>query len=338
MAFVHFGIHSEFSITDSIVRIKQLVKHASGDNQVALALTDLSNLYATVKFYRACLSEGIKPIIGAEILMDNDSTSVMLLVSDQTGYKNLTQIVSYGFTDGQVLGKPIVPRDYVLTNSEGLIVLFTEKSDVGQAMLSSHPKKAQTLMENWRASFGDRLYLAVKRTGRNNEDRFIEQAIHLSNALNVPIIAHNDVRFLVADDFEAHEARVCIANSQVLGDPNRPRDYSPEQYLKTQAQMAQLFADIPAVIDNTLDLAKRCNVVLTLGINVLPEFPVPDGETTESFFRKTSQQGLERRLTKLYPPQKRGDDWADIRKPYDERLEFEINTILNMGFQDTFSL
>ena len=244
MAFVHFGIHSEFSITDSIVRIKQLVKHASGDNQVALALTDLSNLYATVKFYRACLSEGIKPIIGAEILMDNDSTSVMLLVSDQTGYKNLTQIVSYGFTDGQVLGKPIVPRDYVLTNSEGLIVLFTEKSDVGQAMLSSHPKKAQTLLENWRTSFSDRLYLAVKRTGRNNEDRFIEQAIRLSNSFDVPIIAHNDVRLLIADDFEAHEARVCIANSQVLGDPNRPRDYSPEQYLKTQAQMAQLFASI----------------------------------------------------------------------------------------------
>lgn len=336
MAFVHFGIHSEFSITDSIVRIKQLVKHASGDNQVALALTDLSNLYAAVKFYRACLSEGIKPIIGAEILMDNDSTSVMLLVSDQTGYKNLTQIVSYGFTDGQVLGKPIVPRDYILANSEGIIVLFTEKSDVGQAMLSSHPEKAQTLLENWQVNFGDRLYLAVKRTGRNNEDRFIEQAIHLSNALNVPIIAHNDVRFLVADDFEAHEARVCIANSQVLGDPNRPRDYSPEQYLKTQAQMAQLFADMPAVIDNTLDLAKRCNVVLTLGINVLPEFPVPDGETTESFFRQTSQQGLERRLTKLYPPEKRGDDWADIRKPYDERLEFEINTILNMGFPGYF--
>lgn len=336
MAFVHFGIHSEFSITDSIVRIKQLVKQASKDNQVALALTDLSNLYATVKFYRACLSEGIKPIIGSEILMDNADTSVMLLASDQTGYKNLTQIVSNGFTDGQVLGKPIVPRDYVFAHSEGVIVLFTEKSDVGQAMLSSHPEKAQTLLTDWQTHFGDRLYLAVKRTGRANEDRFIEQAIILSNALNLPMIAHNDVRFLVADDFEAHEARVCIANSQVLGDPNRPRDYSPEQYLKTQAQMTELFADIPAVIDNTLDLAKRCNVILTLGINVLPEFPIPEGDTIETFFRRTSQQGLENRLNKLYPIEKRGEDWADVRKPYDERLEFEINTILNMGFPGYF--
>lgn len=336
MAFVHFGIHSEFSITDSIVRIKALVKQATKDNQVALALTDLSNLYATVKFYKACLSEGIKPIIGSEILMDNDSTTVTLLASDQTGYKNLTQIVSYGFTDGQVMGKPIVPRDYILEHSDGVIVLFTEKSDVGQAMLSSHPEKVTTLLSEWQARFGDRLYLAIKRTGRANEDRFIEQAIHLSNAFHVPIIAHNDVRFLVADDFEAHEARVCIAGSYVLADPNRPRDYSPEQYLKTQAEMTELFADIPAVIDNTLDLAKRCNVILTLGKNVLPEYPIPEGETIDSFFRKTSQQGLENRLNKLYPPDKRDESWADVRRPYDERLEFEINTILNMGFPGYF--
>ena len=336
MAFVHLGIHSEFSITDSIVRIKGLVKAASSDHQIALALTDLSNLYATVKFYRACLDAGIKPIIGSEVYLENDHTTVTLLASNQQGYKNLTNIVSLGFTDGQVLGKPIIQRDWIFERSEGVIVLFTEKSDVGQAMLSSHTEKADALLAEWQAVFGDRVYLAVKRTQRPNEDRFIEQAIRLSNAYQIPMIAHNDVRFLTQDDFEAHEARVCIASSHVLGDPNRPRDYSPEQYLKTQAQMTELFSDIPAVIDNTIDLAKRCNVTLTLGINVLPEFPIPEGDTIETFFRRTSQDGLEKRLEKLYPPAQRGDDWAEVRKPYDERLEFEINTILSMGFPGYF--
>ncbi|WP_019518558.1 DNA polymerase III subunit alpha [Faucicola boevrei] len=336
MAFVHFGIHSEFSITDSIVRIKELVKTASKDGQLALALTDLSNLYATVKFYKACLGSGIKPIIGSEILLDDEHHSVMLLASDQQGYKNLTNIVSLGFTHGQVLGKPLIKRDWVFENHAGIIALLTEKSDVGQAMLSNHAKRADTLSQEWQNVFGDRLYFAVKRTNRANEDRFIEQAIRLSNAYNVPIIAHNDVRFLVKDDFEAHEARVCIANSQILADPNRPRAYSEEQYLKTQSQMADLFSDMPQVIDNTLDLAKRCNVILTLGKPVLPAFPIPPEDTIDTFFRKTSQEGLERRLEKLYPLESRDETWEKIRKPYDERLAFEINTILHMGFPGYF--
>ena len=152
----------------------------------------------------------------------------------------------------------------------------------------------------------------------------------------MPIIAHNDVRFLTEDDFEAHEARVCIANSQVLADPNRPRDYSSEQYLKTQDEMTALFSDMPAVIDNTLDLAKRCNVIIPMGHHDLPEFPIPEGDTIETFFRRTAQEGLEKRLEKLYPIEKRDDSWAEKRKPYDARLEFELTTILNMGFPGYF--
>ncbi len=336
MAFVHFGIHTEFSITDSIVRIKALVKAAKADNQLALAISDLSNLYATVKFYKACLDAGIKPIIGSEVWLENDSTTVTLLASNQIGYKNLTNIVSKGFVDGQVVGKPIIQRDWIFERSEGVIVLFTEKSDVGQAMLSGHPEKADSLLQQWQTTFADRVYFAIKRTQRANEDRFIEQAIRMSNAFDVPIIAHNDVRFLTEDDFEAHEARVCIANSQVLADPNRPRDYSSEQYLKTQDEMTALFSDMPAVIDNTLDLAKRCNVIIPMGHHDLPEFPIPEGDTIETFFRRTAQEGLEKRLEKLYPIDKRDDSWAEKRKPYDERLEFELTTILNMGFPGYF--
>ena len=336
MAFVHFGIHTEFSITDSIVRIKALVKAAKADNQLALAISDLSNLYATVKFYKACLDAGIKPIIGSEVWLENDSTTVTLLASNQVGYKNLTNIVSKGFVDGQVMGKPIIQRDWIFERSEGVIVLFTEKSDVGQAMLSAHPEKADSLLQQWQTTFADRVYFAIKRTQRANEDRFIEQAIRMSNAFDVPIIAHNDVRFLTEDDFEAHEARVCIANSQVLADPNRPRDYSPEQYLKTQDEMTALFSDMPAVIDNTLDLAKRCNVIIHMGHHDLPEFPIPEGDTIETFFRRTAQEGLEKRLEKLYPIEKRDDSWVEKRKPYDARLEFELTTILNMGFPGYF--
>jgi DNA polymerase-3 subunit alpha len=340
MAFVHLGIHSEYSITDSIVRIKPLVKAAAADNQRALALTDLSNLYATVKFYRACLGAGIKPIIGSEVIMDDEDSRLVLLAMDNEGYQNITRIVSLGFTEGRAdvanHGVPIVKRSHIFEHAAGVIVLFTEKSDVGQALVSSMPERADELLLEWQAQFADRLYFAIKRTNRAGEDAFTKAAIHAGAKHNLPIIAHNDVRFLEQDDFDAHEARVCIAGSYVLADPNRPQTYSDEQYLKTQAQMQQLFADIPQVIDNTSRLATRCNVTLTLGINVLPEFPVPEGETTESFFRAESQRGLDHRLEKLFPTDKRSDNWGDIRQKYDDRLEYELNIILSMGFPGYF--
>lgn len=340
MAFVHLGIHSEYSITDSIVRIKPLVKAAAADNQRALALTDLSNLYATVKFYRACLGAGIKPIIGSEVIMDDEDSRLVLLAMDNEGYQNITRIVSLGFTEGRANpanhGVPIVKRSHILEHAAGVIVLFTEKSDVGQALVSSMPERADELITEWQVQFDNRLYFAIKRTNRAGEDAFTKTAIHAGAKHNIPIIAHNDVRFLEQDDFDAHEARVCIAGSYVLADPNRPQTYSDEQYLKTQEQMQQLFADIPQVIDNTLRLATRCNVTLTLGINVLPEFPVPEGETTESFFRAESQRGLEQRLEKLFPTDKRSDNWDDIRQKYDDRLEYELNIILSMGFPGYF--
>ena len=340
MAFVHLGIHSEYSITDSIVRIKPLIKAAAADNQSALALTDLSNLYATVKFYRACLGAGIKPIIGSEIIMDNEDTRLVLLAMDNEGYQNITRIVSLGFTEGRAdaanHGVPVVERRHVLEHAAGVIVLFTEKSDVGQALVSSMPEKADELLTEWQAQFDDRLYFAIKRTNRSGEDAFIKAAIHAGAKHRIPIIAHNDVRFLEQDDFDAHEARVCIAGSYVLADPNRPRLYSDEQYLKTQQEMKALFADIPPVIDNTLRLATRCNVTLTLGINVLPEFPVPEGETIESFFRAESKRGLDRRLDRLFPVAERSDNWQEFRQKYDERLEYELEVILSMGFPGYF--
>lgn len=340
MAFVHFGVHSEFSITDSIIRIKALVAAAKADSQPALALTDLSNLFATVKFYRACLGAGIKPIIGAEVLTDDANHRVILLAMNNDGYKNLTRIVSFGFTDGlhydHSRGKPIVSTEQIFTHADGVITLLTEQSHVGQALMSNTPERADELIHAWQQRFSNRLYFAIKRTSRAGEDAYIQAVIHASHRHQLPIIAHNDVRFISQEDFDAHEVRVCIAGSYVLADPNRPKEYSDAQYLKTQKQMSDLFADLPTVIDNTISLAKRCNVILTLGENRLPDYPVPVGESIESFFRSESARGLDKRLDKLYPPISRGDDWADVRKPYDERLKHELDIILSMGFPGYF--
>lgn len=340
MAFVHFGVHSEFSITDSIIRIKALVAAAKADSQPALALTDLSNLFATVKFYRACLGAGIKPIIGAEVLTDDANHRVILLAMNNDGYKNLTRIVSFGFTDGlhydHSRGKPIVSTEQIFTHADGVIALLTEQSHVGQALMSNTPERADELIHAWQQRFSNRLYFAIKRTSRAGEDAYIQAVIHASHRHQFPIIAHNDVRFISQEDFDAHEVRVCIAGSYVLADPNRPKEYSDAQYLKTQKQMSDLFADLPTVIDNTISLAKRCNVILTLGENRLPDYPVPVGESIESFFRSESARGLDKRLDKLYPPISRGDDWADVRKPYDERLKHELDIILSMGFPGYF--
>ncbi|MGP4953257.1 PHP domain-containing protein, partial [Psychrobacter sp. T6-1] len=235
MAFVHLGIHSEYSITDSIIRIKPLVKAAAADDQRALALTDLSNLYATVKFYKACLGAGIKPIIGSEVIMDHEDTRLVLLAMNNDGYQNITRIVSLGFTDGRSdpanHGTPVVKRSDILNHAAGVIALFTEKSDVGQALLGSMPERADELITEWQKKFDDRLYFAIKRTNRSGEDAFISAAIHAGAKHNIPIIAHNDVRFMAQEDFDAHEARVCIAGSYVLADQSRPQLYSDEQYL-----------------------------------------------------------------------------------------------------------
>lgn len=336
MQFIHLGVHSEFSVTDSIIRLGDLVKAAAQDHMPALALTDLSNLYAAVKFYRACLAKGIKPILGSEIRLNDEAGRATLLAMDQIGWRQLTELVSLGFTEGLKLGIPCVARDWVFNQSDGLIVLLGAHSDVGQALCSAAPDRALPILQEWQQRFGDRVYLSICRTQREGEDDYIEQVLNLAEKTGVGVVAHNDVRFMQADDFEAHEARVCIGSGQVLGDEKRTKHYSPEQYFKNQAAMAELFADLPAVLTNSIEIAKRCSVTLTLGKNYLPDFPVPDGYDIAGYFSERSAQGLNARLDDLYPVATRGDDWPAIRLPYDQRLQFEIKTILDMGFPGYF--
>ena len=336
MRFVHLGIHTEFSITESIVRIPDLLKAAADDHMPALALTDLSNLHAAVKFYEACLKKGIKPILGSVLRLNDAQHKVTLLAMNNQGWRGLTELVSQGYIEGQQLDIPCVQKEWILAQHPDMIVILGLHSDVGQMLVSSNPQKAEPLLEEWIAKFGNRVYLALTRTNRPQEDDFIQEAVKLAAKYKLGVVAHNDVHFVRSEDYEAHEARVCIADGYVLGDDRRPKNYSTEQYFKTSVQMQALFADIPSAIENSYHIAKRCNVTLRLGEYFLPDYPIPEGHTIDTFFEHLSKEGLEERLNHLYPVEQRDEDWADIRKPYDERIAYEIGIILNMGFPGYF--
>ena len=336
MQFVHLGIHTEFSITESIVRIPDLMKSAVNDQMPALAMTDLSNLHAAVKFYTSCLKKGIKPILGGVIRLNDESHRVTLLAMNNSGWRSLTEIISRGFIEGQQLSIPCVKKEWVLNQSNDIIALLGMQSDVGEMLCSGNPQKAEPLLEEWITKFGNRVYLALTRTDRPNEEAFIQEAVKLAAKYQIGVVAHNDVHFINAEDFEAHEARVCIADGYVLGDSRRPRTYSPEQYFKTSEQMVELFSDLPSAIENTVQIAKRCNVSLQLGKYFLPDYPIPEGHTIDTFFAHLSEEGLEERLAHLYPVDQRDEDWPEIRKEYDDRLAFEIKIINSMGFPGYF--
>ncbi|MFW1801421.1 DNA polymerase III subunit alpha [Acinetobacter nematophilus] len=336
MQFVHLGIHTEFSITESIVRIPDLIKAAASDEMPALAITDLSNLHAAVKFYNKALAKGIKPIFGSVIRLNDANHKATLLAMTNKGWRGLTEIVSRGFIEGQQLSIPCVQKEWILEQSEDIIVLLGLHSDVGEMLCSTYPEKAEPLLEQWIEKFGNRVYLALTRTGRSLEESFNQEAVKLAAKYKIGVVAHNDVHFITAEDYEAHEARVCIADGYVLGDDKRPKNYSPEQYFKTSTEMIELFADLPSAIENTLQIAKRCTVSLRLGFHDLPDYPIPEGHTIHSYFEHVSEIGLEERLDVLYPVEKRNEDWPEIRKPYDERLAYELGIINKMDFPGYF--
>ena len=336
MRFVHLGIHTEFSITESIVRIPDLIQAAVNEEMPALALTDLSNLHAAVKFYGKCLGQGIKPILGSVLRLNDADHRVTLLSMNNHGWRNLTELVSRGYIEGQQLNIPCVNKAWILEQADDLILLLGIQSDVGKMLITSNPQKAEPLLEEWIEKFGNRVYLALTRTDRPDEDAFIAEAVKLAKKYNIGVVAHNDVHFVRREDYEAHEARVCIADGYVLGDNRRPKTYSPEQYFKTAVEMTELFSDIPSAIENSYHIAKRCNVTLQLGKYFLPDYPIPEGHTIDTYFAHLSKQGLEERLNVLYPVAQRDEDWAEIRKPYDERIEYEINIINSMGFPGYF--
>ena len=339
-SFVHLRVHSEYSMSDGLVLVKPLVKTCAKLGMPAVALTDQSNLCAAVKFYKAANDAGVKPIIGVDAWMrspdlPDELFRVVFLCMNTTGYRNLTVLVSRSYTHNQHDGRAIIERDWLPDLSEGLIVLSGgREGEIGKALLAGDGEAAARMLGFWNAHFHNRFYLELQRTGRPDEERYIHSVIGLAQGANTPVVATNDVRFIARDDFDAHEVRVCIAEGYVLDDPRRPRRYSEQQYLRTPEEMAELFSDIPEALENTVEIARRCSAELRLGKYFLPNFPIPEGMTIDEYFRAESRKGLELRLDTLIG---RDDpEFEEKRKRYDERLEVEVNCILQMGFPGYF--
>ena len=345
--FVHLRLHTEYSMVDGMVRVKPLVKACAEMGMPAVAVTDQNNLFAAVKFFNAAKGAGLKPIFGSDVWIENPDVPskpfrLVLLCRDDTGYRNLTRLVSLGYTDGQHQGMPILSREWLhriddkgVRASEGLIALSGGRlGDVGEALLMGKRDLAAERATEWLRLFGDDFYLELQRSGRPKEEEYLHAAVELAAMMELPVVATNDVHFIKKEDFEAHEVRVCIHDGRTLDDPHRARRFSEEQYLKSPEEMAELFSDIPEALENSVEIALRCNVQLSLGKYYLPTSPIPEGFTEDEYFRHASKEGLEYRLTKLFDVN--APDFAEKRKPYDERLEIELDVILQMGFPGYF--
>ena len=346
MSFVHLHLHTEYSLVDSVVRIKGeagspgLMDAVAAAAMPAVALTDRCNLFGMVKFYRAALARGIKPLIGVDLWVREEGervepSSLVLLCQHHAGYLNLTRLLSRAYLEGQHRGRATIERDWLDPAAcAGLIALSgAREGDLGRALLGGREGEARAAIAFWQGLFGDRYYIEVQRTGRPGDEEHLGAALELATRAGAPLVATNDVRFLVADDFEAHEARVCIHDGALLGDVSRPRRYSEQQYLRTPAEMQALFEDLPEAIENTIEIARRCNLALEFGKSVLPPYPVPQGMQTEEFLRTEAARGLDERLAGASP-----EASAARAEPqqYRQRLEQELGVICQMGFAGYF--
>jgi len=338
--FVHLRLHTEYSLVDGLVRIKPLVARVAELGMPAVAVTDACNFYGLIKFRKTAFAAGVQPLFGVDLMVtDRDDPEraypLCLLAMNRTGYHNITLLISRAYTEGQRLGVPYVDRAWLEVLSGGVIALSGGAAgDVGQALLGGKGALAEERARHWMAVFPRRYYLELHRTGREGDERHLHAAVDLAQKLLCPVVATNDVRFLDSDEFEAHEARVCIQEGRTLDDPRRARNYTEQQYLRSPQEMAALFADIPEALANTVQIARRCNVMLELGKPYLPDYPVPAGMTVEEFFRQQSHEGLEQRLRVLR--ERGGEGFAEKRQEYIDRLEFELETIIQMGFSGYF--
>jgi DNA polymerase-3 subunit alpha len=329
--FVHLRLHSEYSLSDSVVRVPELVAAVAAAGMPAVAVTDRNNLFAMVKFYREALQGGVKPIIGVDLAVREEGerrepSRLTLLCQNQDGYRNLARLISRAYLEGQERGVPRIERDWLSPASlAGLIALSGAlEGDVGRALVNGREAEAEHALERWRSLLPGRYYLELQRLGRQFEEAYIGSAVALAARHQLPVVATNDVRFLKADEFESHEARVSIHDGALLADPARVRRYTRQQYLRSPAEMSALFADLPEALANSVEIARRCSLALTLGEARLPQYPVPAGTSTEEFLRAEAARGLARRFP------------AGAGAPYHERLASELAVICQMGFAGYF--
>ncbi len=336
--FIHLNIHSDYSMIDGLAKTGPLVKKVASMNMPAMAITDFTNLCGLVKFYGSAHGAGVKPIVGADFLMESELlgdelASLTILARNNTGYQNLTLLISEAYQKGYGAQGPTIQRDWLVNHKEGLIILSGgRKGDVGKFLLRGNNVLVEQALEFWQTHFPDSFYLELIRTGRQDEESYLHAAVQLATEKSLPVVATNDVRFISSEDFDAHEIRVAIHDGYTLADPKRPKLYSPQQYLRSEDEMCELFADIPEALQNSVEIAKRCNVTIRLGEYFLPQFPTGD-MSTEDYLVKRSKEGLEERLAFLFPdPEVR----AQRRPEYDERLDVELKVINQMGFPGYF--
>ncbi len=336
--FIHLRVHSEFSLVDGTLRIKALTQAARAMAMPAVAVTERCNLFSLVKFYRAALAIGVKPIVGADVWIHNPKApdkpfDLTLLALNNQGYTRLCELLALAYREGQHQDMPMLNRAWLEQGSDGLIALSGALTgDVGQALISQNPPDRHRRARYWADLIPERFYLEVQRLGKADEAVYLPAVVTLARQLKLPVVATNDVRFLKQEDFAAHEVRVCINQGRVLDDPHRPKHYSDQQYLKTPQQMQALFADLPEALENSVAIAKRCTVSLTLGQNYLPDFPVPDGMTVAEFLIQQSEQGLQQRFDSEIR-HNRPDADIDV---YRQRLKVELDVIIEMGFPGYF--
>jgi len=343
--FVHLHLHSEYSLSDGIIRIKELVSRASSLQYSAVGLTDLTNLFGLLEFYRSTREKGIKPIVGAEVnvIKDKDSlpAPIVLLVKDKQGYINLTKIVSKAYVDGQVNGEPMVELSLLQNYSEGLIALSGGmEGHVGQSILAGNIPLTESRIKFFKSLFGEDFFIEVHRLGKTNEEEYNNAAIEISTKMDVPLVATNNVRFLMPldpevspSDFEAHEARVCIQRGEILDDPRRSKDYVETQYLRTKEEMVDLFSDLPEALLNSVKIAEKCNLDLELGKFYLPDFEVPKGQTREDHLRGISKEGLKKRIENIKGSVNSYEVNNDF---YFKRLDYELDMICKLDFAGYF--
>ncbi len=337
--FIHLRLHTEYSVVDGLVRVDEAIKRAKGVAMPALGLSDLSNTFGWVKFYRAARGAGIKPVFSCDVWMSNVAdrnrpSRLLLLVQHREGYRRLCELLTRAYQDNLHRGRPEIDPAWLAEGTDGLLALSGgDAGSVAQAILDDKPDAARAAAAAWAALFPGRYYLELQRFGQPHSERLIDGLLDIGAALNLPAVATHPIQFLAQEDFKAHEARVCIAEGMMLGDPRRPRPFTAEQYFKTPEEMAELFADLPAVLANSVEIAKRCNLTLELGKSRLPDFPTPDGMSLDDYMRQRSFEGLHQRMAHLYPDEA---ERAAKLPEYTERLEFELGTIIQMGFPGYF--
>ncbi|OMO26468.1 DNA polymerase III subunit alpha [Vibrio lentus] len=336
--FVHLRVHSDFSMVDGLSKVPPLVKKVAEMGMPALALTDFTNLCGLVKFYGTAHGCGVKPIIGADFLMQSpefgdELTKLTVIATSNKGYNNLTLLISKAYLRGHVQHQPVIDKEWLIEHAEGLILLSGAKEgEIGKALLKGNRELVTSSVEFYKTHFADRFYLELIRTGRPDEESYLHFALELAEQEDLPVVATNEVVFISEDLFDAHEIRVAIHDGFTMVDPRRPKNYSPQQYLRSEEEMCELFSDIPEALENSVEIAKRCNVTVRLGEYFLPNFPT-EGLAIEDFLIKKSEEGLERRLAFLFPDEKVR---AERRPEYDDRLKIELEVVNNMGFPGYF--